>query len=66
MSHSGGPLSPEWFVWYGMQAGLTYDQALDIPEGELLDYMAIQQIKKEGFQRRKVLTRDEEIIPDVR
>lgn len=53
-------------MWYGMQAGLTYDQALDIPEGELLDYMAIQQIKKEGFQRRKVLTRDEEIIPDVR
>ena len=28
--------------------GLTYDQALDIPFGELLDYVAIEQIKHEG------------------
>jgi len=53
-------------VWYGMAAGLTYDQALDIPAGELLDYMAILQIKMEGFRSRKVQTEDEEIIPDVR
>ena len=53
-------------MWYGMAAGLTYDQALDIPAGELLDYMAIQQIKREDFRPRKVQTTDEEIIPDVR
>ena len=53
-------------MWYGMAAGLTYDQALDIPAGELLDYMAIQQIKREHFKTRRVLTQDEEIIPDVR
>lgn len=53
-------------MWYGMAAGLTYDQALDIPAGELLDYMAIEQIKKEHFRPRKVTTEDEEIIPDVR
>ena len=28
--------------------GLTYDQSLDIPFGELLDYVAIEQIKHEG------------------
>lgn len=53
-------------MWYGMAAGLTYDQALDIPAGELLDYMAIQQIKREHFRPRKIQTTDEEIIPDVR
>ena len=53
-------------MWYGMAAGLTYDQALDIPVGELLDYMAIEQIKKESFRPRKVVAEDEEIIPDVR
>ena len=37
--------------------GLTYDQALDIPLGELLDYMAIEQIKCEGC-RRGVARRD--------
>lgn len=48
-----------------MRVGLTYDQALDIPFGELLDYMAIEQIKTEGARRKHVLT-DEDIIPDVR
>lgn len=32
-----------------MQAGLGYEGALDAPLGELLDYMAIYQIKQEGF-----------------
>lgn len=30
--------------------GLTYEQALDIPFGELLDYVAIEQIKHEGAE----------------
>ncbi len=52
-------------MWYGMAVGLTYCQALDIPFGELLDYVAIEQVKREGFRLRSALT-DEEIIPDVR
>lgn len=48
-----------------MRVGLTYDQALDIPFGELLDYVAIEQIKTEGPPRKHILT-DEDIIPDVR
>ena len=51
-------------MWYGMAVGLTYDQALDIPFGELLDYVAIEQIKREGFRQRRTLS-DDEIIPDV-
>ena len=58
-------MTPEWFLWYGMRAGLSYSEALDIPFGELLDYVAIEQIKLEGFRLRRPLT-DEEIIPDVR
>lgn len=45
--------------------GLTYTQALDIPFGELLDYIAIEQVKREGFRLRHAMT-DDEIIPDVR
>lgn len=52
-------------MWYGMAVGLTYREALDIPFGELLDYIAIEQIKREGCKLRQVLT-DEQIIPDVR
>ncbi len=58
-------MTPEWFLWYGMAVGLTYAQALDIPFGELLDYVAIEQIKREDFRLRRALT-DDEIIPDVR
>ena len=49
-----------------MRVGLTYQQALDMPFGELLDYMAIEQVKAEGFRLKNKVTRDEEIIPDVR
>lgn len=37
---------------------------MDLPFGELLDLISIEQIKHEGMVRRKVLT-DEDIIPDV-
>lgn len=49
--------------------GLTYDQALDIPVGELMDYVAIEQVKHEGCVARDPAEEespDEEIIPDVR
>lgn len=48
-----------------MRVGLTYEQALTIPLGELLDFVAIEQIKTEGYRRRRALT-DDDIIPDVR
>ena len=46
------------------ELGLTQE---DLPKTwmELLDFMAIEQIKTEGFVRRRTLT-DEDIIPDVR
>lgn len=58
-------MTPEWFLWYGMNVGLGYTQALDIPFGELLDFVAIEQIKREGYRQKYALT-DDEIIPDVR
>lgn len=48
-----------------MRVGLSYGEALDIPFGELLDYMAIEQVKAEGAKLRWAET-DEDIIPDVR
>lgn len=52
-------------MWYGMRVGLTYEQALDMPYGELLTLIAIEQIKVEGFKQKYALS-DDEIIPDVR
>lgn len=40
--------------------GLTYEQALDIPFGELLDYVAIEQIKHEGAREKTNSPSDEE------
>ena len=52
-------LTPEWFIWYGLQIGLTYDRTLDLPLGELLDLISIEQIKHEGY-RYKPKVDDEE------
>lgn len=53
-----------WFLWYGMAAGLSRRETLDSPYGELMDLIAIYQIKCEGARLRRVLN-DEDIIPDV-
>lgn len=45
--------------------GLTYNETLDLPLGELRDLIAIEQVKHEGAKLKHVLT-DDEIIPDVR
>lgn len=37
---------------------------MDLPFGDLLDLIAIEQIKHEGMVRSRVLT-DEDIIPDL-
>lgn len=52
-------------MWYGLRIGLSYQQTLDLPFGELLTLIAIEQIKVEGAKQKHVLT-DDEIIPDVR
>ena len=60
-----GRLTPAWFIWYGLQAGLDYQAVLALPFGDILDLMAVHQIKTEGAQAKQQLT-DEDIIPDVR
>ena len=62
-------LTWEWLIWYGLKIGLTYDQALDIPVGELMDYVAIEQVKHEwciAVDPGDLTPPDEQIIPDVR
>lgn len=40
-------MTPERYVYYGLQMGLDYDTALDIPHGELLSYINIDQVAKD-------------------
>lgn len=47
-----------------MAIGLSRTETLDIPYGELLDLIAVYQIKMEGAQLKRALT-DSDIIPDV-
>lgn len=39
---------PDWLLWYGLRLGLSYTEALDLPLGELLNLIAIEQYKREG------------------
>jgi len=43
---------------------LTYNQALDLPFGELESLIAVEQIKHEDAKRKRVVS-DDEAIPDV-
>lgn len=58
-------MTAAWFLWYGMAIGMSREETLDIPYGELLDMIAIHQIKCEGAKLRRTMS-DEDIIPDVR
>ena len=64
-SRSGQDISPEWLTWYGMRVGLSHNEALDVPVGELLSLIAVEQIKNEGA-KLKTDHYDEDIIPDLR
>lgn len=44
---------PEWFLWYGLKVGLSYQTSLALPYGQLLDLVAIEQIKHEGAKLKK-------------
>jgi len=48
-----------------MACGLTRSEALASPFGEIQDLAAIYQIKEEGGEYREIVSRDQEIIPDV-
>lgn len=39
-----------WYLWYALRIGLPYDTALDLPAGELLDLIAVEQIKNENYR----------------
>lgn len=65
MSHGGGGRvrpSPPWYIWYALRLGLPYAHALDLPHGELLDLIAVDQVKREGFEP---VTRDERDIWEI-
>lgn len=58
-------MTPVWYLWYAMACGLSREEAYNTPFGQVQDLTAIYQIKEEGAEYRPVLSRDEEIIPDV-
>lgn len=49
-----------WFLWYGYKIGLSRTDILDIPFGELLDLIAVEQIKHEGRKLKKNAVRENE------
>lgn len=57
-------MSPSWFIYYGLQVGLTLDETLDLPFGELLDLINIHRIVN-GFAKEKREISDDDIIPDI-
>ena len=36
-------------MWYLLKMGLPYQNALDLPHGETLDLIAVDQVKNSGF-----------------
>ena len=48
-----------------MRVGLSHNEALDVPVGELLSLIAVEQIKIEAA-KLKTDHYDEDIIPDLR
>lgn len=39
-------------MWFGLQAGLTYEQAMDLPQSLILDLVAVQAIEQGGAERK--------------
>ena len=40
-------------MWYGLKMGLSLDETLTVPLSLLLDLIAVDQIKNDGFKQRK-------------
>ena len=54
-------MTSEWYTWYGLHMGLTYDETMSLPLTELMDLISVQQIKAEGCNYKKPMTNDEEL-----
>lgn len=39
-------------MWFGLQAGLTYDQAMTLPLSLIMDLVAVQAIEQGGAERK--------------
>lgn len=48
-----------------MACGMSRAEAMATPFGQVCDLAAIYQIKCEGADYKEIVSRDEEIIPDV-
>ena len=46
-------------MYYGMKIGLSYQEALDMPLGSLLDYIAIDKIACGGVKLKKTEEQEE-------
>ena len=44
-------------MWYGLHLGLSYDESMDLPVGDLLELIAIDQIKS-GAAKEKAAEED--------
>lgn len=55
-----------WFLYYALKIGLSYDEGLTIPMPLLLDLIACEQIKHEGFEIRAYHNDDLMSILNVR
>ena len=49
-----------WIVWYGLKIGLTYERVMCMPIGELLDFIAIEQIENGQARYKPILTQEQE------
>ena len=53
LQRAGAEITSEWFVWYGLKMGLSLAETLTVPLSLLLDLIAVDQIKHDGFKQKK-------------
>lgn len=52
-------MNRSWFVFYGLQLGMTRQETLDTPYGEMLDLINCLAIYNGGADEKRKLTFDE-------
>ena len=45
-------MTAEFYLWFGLKAGLTYEQAMTLPLSLILDLVAVQAIEEGGAERK--------------
>ncbi len=55
-------MTVEWFIWSGMNAGLTRTEALHLPFSEVLDLIAIGLIKNGLAQQKPTPEEDADVF----